>query len=632
MLQIMRTGAKSMVVKIFLFGLLACAMLGLAVIGDSSLFHSSGSHRSYVAEMDGGRIAVQEFDRAVQNEVRARGMTTEQAYLQGVPQRLLQAMVNERVMALATRDLGIQVDDTTAALEVKKILADAVKSGMSEKDALNSLLAQTGLSEKQLVNSIKSDIATNMVIHAIANNASVPQMLVDDAVKLRHEVREGVYFTITADEIGKVEPATDADLMKIYNDSKSQYMRPEYRSFAVVTLDKKALGISGTVTDEDVRAYYDQHAGEFKMPATRDVDQVVVKDEDEAKKIVAAAKATSLKQAVTDSASKAKIISNSYEKAALPGELADKVFDAKDGDVVGPLKTPLGWHVMLIGKNNAAGVQAFDKVSANIRKKLIADNGASALYDKANAIDDMISSGKSLADISAQYNLKEKDFSKVDAGGMTANGNKAVTDIPVADKILSSAFGLEQGETSQLIELPGNAGFAIVETREIMASEAEPFEKVRADILKVRNLSEERRLLDKKSAELTEKLGMGETFDKLAGDLKKKVERAAPVSRMQSTTKPGLTRDVETALFSLQKNGEAKVFPADGKILVVKLNSRKVDEAKAHADGDKKAISEMLQRNAQGSLLDQFAASMFKKYDVEVYPEVVSELYAPKAN
>ena len=106
-----------------------------------------------------------------------------------------------------------------------------------------------------------------------------------------------------------------------------------------------------TVTDADIKAYYDKNSTQYQQPASREVRHILVKSEAQAQKlhdqIQAGADFAKLAEKYTqDTASKA----DGGKFTAVEGrtvEPFDKfVFSAKTGDLSEPIKTEFGWHII----------------------------------------------------------------------------------------------------------------------------------------------------------------------------------------------------------------------------------------------------------------------------------------------
>ncbi|MBX9630103.1 MAG: peptidyl-prolyl cis-trans isomerase [Burkholderiales bacterium] len=134
-------------------------------------------------------------------------------------------------------------------------------------------------------------------------------------------------------------------------------------------------------TDADVKAAYDQNAGQFLSPKQYRLAQVFVlapPESDKAAFTKAQSKASDMaaraKVKSVDFAALAKAGSEHAESAAKGGdmgwvaeqnlipELRDAVASLKKGDVVGPIKTSAGWHVVRLEDVKEKGVRPLPEV------------------------------------------------------------------------------------------------------------------------------------------------------------------------------------------------------------------------------------------------------------------------------
>lgn len=623
MLQTMRAGKGSIVLKLLFFGLLVMAMLGLAVMDVQGMFRS-GVKQDYIAKIDGAKFTTLEFDRIVQTELQKRNIRSEEAYRMGLPQQILMREINSRLLARAARDLGLLIDDATVAVEVKRILKPLTDSGTSEQAALAHVLRIHGLSEGQLVSAIKAEIASNALIQTvIAGSDRPPEQMVKDALKYRHESRRGEYFVLTAADAGKIAEPTAENLQETYQAMTASFMQPETRSFATLVISPKALGAEANVPDTDIRAYYDAHPAEFGTTEKRTIAQVVLKTKEEADKLQAAAGGTvaGLKKAAEKESYK--VATATYARDELPGEMVEVVFNGRQGTVLALTESSFGWHVIAIEKIHPGNLKSFDAVKSEIRTRLEHQESAEAVYTKANEIDDMIASGTPLSTIAQEYGLKETVFNDVSAD------KKTDAAIPVFDKVMKNAFGLGKGEVSQLIETP-EGEFVVVETREITPAAPLPFDAVKEDVTKAWKANQRANALDAKAAALTERLRLGDNFAEIAKSMGKKVQRTEMMRRDSKPVLASLPRGFVRALFSVDKEGQTITVPGEDSLFILRLAERRIEMPKGAEKEDTEALRNLLGHSLQNDVLEQYRQSLMAKYDVKINDALLNVLYAPK--
>ncbi len=416
-----------------------------------------------------------------------------------------------------------------------------------------------------------------------------------------------------------------------YSTISSEYAVPEYRTLSIIILDKKVLGDSIKISDDRLKQYYDENGADYKTPETRVISQVVAPDEATAQVIYAAAQTSKDLQAAAKAAGgkTSYIKSVPFTEKDIAAEIGKAAFSGKAGEIMAPVQSPLGWHVLYIEKITPGTVKSFESVKADIEKELSQDKVSEALYQKANKIDDEIGGGKSLSEVAKENNIPETVLEKIDAHGAGADGKKQNGDLPVFDKLVQTGFSLKKGTASQLIETPDGA-FAIVGVKDIFPSEQQPFDKVRANVLARWTTDHALKALGTKAAQIMDRLKQGETFDKIAAEFKQSVEKTDLIQRGEASTKAKLESNLVAALFSLDKLGQATTVTEDNSVAVIRLADRKIQVPAATAKKDAADMAAVLDRALKDDLLDQFRQSLMAKYDVKINDKLMNTMYASK--
>lgn len=635
MLKQMRTGAQSAVIKFVLFGILMLATFGLVLMDYQGMFRG-GYKASTVASVDGDKISAVEFETMLQGALRRQQMSREDAWRTGYPAQYLQNEINQRILVAAVNDLGLVVSDQAAAKQIKEALAPIVKMGVSEQQALQNVLMSYGINERTFVQTQKADIGLNLLMRALTAGIEAPAQMAEDALKFHGESRRGEYFAIAAADAGKVAKPSEDDLKKHYGEIARRYMLPEYRKLAVVALDAKALlGATGEITEEQMKAWYEENKDSLAVPETRSVSQLVAQDEAAANTLFAEAVKSKDLKAVAEGPGKGKaafVPAASFTESDVPVDIAD-AFKADEGAVMAPVQTPLGWIVAKVEKVSPAGFRSYEDSKEDIRAAIAAEadnNAAEALYKRQNEIEDMIAGGKTLAEVAQAFGASETVIEKIDATGAQPGGKKFdAAGIPAFDKVLEAAFALKPNTPSQVIEAP-TGEFVLAEAREIYPAEEQAFGTVRADVEKSWRAAQEGKLLDRKAAEILDKLKLGEDFEKTAAGLGKKITRTEMIRRSDHKKAAEMEKGMFPALFSLDKTGQVTAVSGEDKTYILRLAGRETGKAAAPDKEEIEALRNQLDHSVQKDILEQFRMSLMDKYNVKIYDEVLKEIYKPE--
>jgi foldase protein PrsA len=150
-------------------------------------------------------------------------------------------------------------------------------------------------------------------------------------------------------------------------------------------LTQKVTQDATKVTDEDIQEYYEKNKRRFAQPERRDLRVVLTKTE---------AKAEQARNALNDGQPWKKVVNQySIDEASkaqaglLPAvakgqqdkALDDAVFQAKKGELEGPVKTQFGWYVFEVSKITPASQQSLEQSKDTIRNLLRSERQQKAL-------------------------------------------------------------------------------------------------------------------------------------------------------------------------------------------------------------------------------------------------------------
>ncbi len=139
---------------------------------------------------------------------------------------------------------------------------------------------------------------------------------------------------------------------------------------------KKAVSPQVKVSDADVKAYYDKNHTTFDKPEQVRARHILVADQNKAKEVLAKLKSGGswdalAKQYSTDPSTKDKGGElGFFGRGQMVPQFQDAAFGAKVGQVVGPVKSPFGYHVIQVEEKKPATKATYASVQKQIRDQL----------------------------------------------------------------------------------------------------------------------------------------------------------------------------------------------------------------------------------------------------------------------
>jgi peptidyl-prolyl cis-trans isomerase C len=183
------------------------------------------------------------------------------------------------------------------------------------------------------------------------------------------------------DELVKKEILSQEAKKKGYeNNPEYQKKVEDFKKLTLISLLlEKEIEEKAKVTDKDVKDYYESHKADMTTNNQIRASHILVKSEDEAKKILEQvkkggdfAKIAKEKSIDTGSAKNGGDL-GFFAKGQMVPEFEKVAFSLKEGEIGGPVKTQFGYHVIKVTGKKEGKVVEFDKIKDLLTQKVTAE-------------------------------------------------------------------------------------------------------------------------------------------------------------------------------------------------------------------------------------------------------------------
>lgn len=625
MLQLIRGTVGTWIVKI-LFVLLIVSF-GIWGIGD--IFRNKGPQTA-VAEIGPIKIQAAELDREFRQQInRLRPMfggqlDMEQARQLGLVDQTVDQLIQRGLFDLAAQDADLLAGDDLVRRKLQRIPGFRNERGEFEPELLRRALASNSMSEGALVAMIRDETGRQLVVGAVDAGAAVPDLMVDALYRVRNEKRLAETLTLANDKMPEPAKPDEATLTRYHEDKAVRFTAPEYRGLTVGLLTVEDFAKTIEVTDDDIKQAYDTRADEFQTPERRSFQQVLVENEDQARRIAEAARAANGDLTAAAQAEKAEVTSLGPSTEADTPEIGASVFAVEPNAIPDPFKSDLGWHVIKVTKVEPATLrtlaQVRDAVAAQVRK----DRAADTMPSLVNLVEDALAGGSTVEEAAAKYRFKLVKIDSVEAGGTKPDGSK-IADVPDLPQILQTAFNLAQGARSQVVEAADNNSF-IVRVDSVTASHLKPLAEVRDQVVAAWKADQRAQDSAKKAEEIEAQFKAGGVPDAIAKATGAVAAVTEPLARDPGRGEGKLPPQLLKALFAAQPGEVVKSATSDGWV-VARLKAI-VPADPATAKFLVEGVREAERRAVSGDLLAQFAEGLRGLYPVRVNQERINQMFS----
>lgn len=470
------------------------ALLGLAfVLSDhSGTAGGASTNAADVAVKVGSKtITVSELRAAVARDVdtyrqQQPTLDTQQFVAGGGYEATLERLIDSTAFRQFAEQQGMVVSKRAVDGLIASQPGLAGLDGKFSQEKYEQVLRQIGMTDAEVRLQTTDQILTRQLLISPIQAKQVAAALAMPYADLLLEKRSGQIGVIPATAMPTGPAPTDAELTSFYASNVGKYRQPERRIIRYATLTPATLAAQATPSDAEIAAAYRAQAPKFAAAELRTIVQVVVGDQAAANVLAAKVRAgTSIEQAARAAGLEPATIKDT-QKAAFAGqsspEIANAAFAAKAGDVVGPLRAPLGFVVAKIASVRTQAAKSLAAATPELKASLLPQKTTALLTQKRSAFDDAL--GKTSFDgLVAKNQLTAQTTAPLTASGQNVDAPATKPD-PTLTPILAAAFAASPGDQPQTVPLGQDGSFALVALDKVIPAAPRPLAQIRDAVVK----------------------------------------------------------------------------------------------------------------------------------------------------
>ncbi|TZG24942.1 peptidylprolyl isomerase [Sphingomonas montanisoli] len=598
-----------------LLGLILVAFIVTGVSTPSSL--GAGDGGTTVAKVGGKSVSSVELIRRAQNELEAQrrqqpGVDQRAFIANGGFDRVTTSLIGARAIDVWGKEAGFAISKRLVDAEIASIPAFRGVTGQFDQAAMRQILSQQRITERDLRNDIAGDLLRNQALSALAGSVMTPTKVASPYASLLVEKRLGRVAIIPLAAVADTRTPTDAEVAAFYKARIANYTQPETRVLRYALFGAEQVAAKAKPSDADIAAYYQEHSADYAARESRDLSQLIVPTQAQANAIAAKAKSGgTLADAAKASGLEAAELKD-QSKAAFAGSanaaIADAVFAAPAGGVIGPVKAPLGWYVVKVAKVGGVPAKSLAEARPEIEAALVKDKADNALADLSSTIEGAIADGASFEEVAKNNNLTVVTTPPVLATGAAPSqpGWKAPPELAA---LLKSGFEAAAEDDPTVETVVPNQRYAMLGVSRVIAPTPIPLATVRAAVGRDIVVDRTAKRAQQIATTIRDKVKKGMTLEKAVAEAGVKLPPVQPAAARQldlSRIQPDQIPAPVRALFRLSP-GKVTLAPdtRSGALFVVVLD--KIEPA------DLKMVPGLVEQtrgelaNAQtGELVEQF--------------------------
>lgn len=607
-------------------------MVPFAFFGVDYYFRGGGQQDA-VASVGGDKITQNEFADALREQQdamrRQMGRNFDPAMFDNPEVRfvLLDNLINQKLLGNKARDQRFRVSDAQLADFISQVPAFQ-EGGKFSSDRYRMFLSSQNMNPPFFEQRLRGDLITGAVQEPIASANIVAQQSAMQFLNLLEQKREVAVASVDVEPYLKDVKIDEAQVKEFYDKNPAAFQVPEQARIEYVMLTLDALTSQAAVDPADVKKQYDANAAQYTAPEERSASHILIPVKPDAKddeKAAAKKLANEVFEKAKANPAKFADLAKQYSKdpgsAQQGGDLGsfgrgsmvkpfeDAVFAAKPGDLLAPVQSDFGYHIIKVTGARPAHTQPFEQVrpqiEAELKKQKATQKFAAAQDQFQNLVyeqaDSLAATGKTL-----DLKVETTPFITRAQAQAIGLGN------PKFVEALFSPESVQSKRNTEAIEVAPNALIAgrIIEYK---PAAPRPFAEVKDEI---------RNQLQRKAAgELAQKAGQEKLAMLEAGKSDKDagITFGKPTSVGRGQFQPGLPPEVLSRVFlaNTQKlpayTGGTNERGGYSIVRVMKVETPELSD-KARVDMAASRLSEQIGRE----MLTAYVASLKAQTDVKI--------------
>lgn len=383
-----------------------------------------------------------------------------------------------------------------------------------------------GMTPEMFENSLRRDLLVQQLSSAVGEGGLVSRAIAREWASLAGESREISTIKLASSGFSaQVKPSPES-IKAFYDANRGRFEIPEQVKVEYVLLDNDALMSADPLTQKEIESAYEQRRSQFEVKEQRQASHILIalkQGANEAEKAKARTKAEDLlaqaKKAPAVFAELARKNSDDPGSAEKGGDVGlfsrgliakafeDAAFGMKPGEIVGPVESEFGYHVIRLTSVVPGKVKPLAEVRGEIEKELLKQRAGRKFAESAEQFSNLVyEQADTLKPVTERFKVAVRD------GGWVTRGGSKIPQL-AHPRVMAALFSDDVVKNRRNTEAVEVAQGTLISARVLEHKPAtlRPLEEVRPEVVQLLVQKEAASLAWKQGAERLNQLRKGET-------------------------------------------------------------------------------------------------------------------------
>lgn len=518
-----------------------------------------------------------------------------QTYGEDLPQDMaerlaLNQLINNKILLREARRMGLTVSDGELSREILALPAFQGPDGRFVGEATyRRTLQRIGLTVSDFEKSYRDQLLVNKLRDVLADNLVVTDGELEEEYRKTTERAKIRYLQLPASRFAEEAQVSDEEVAAHFEEHRESYRLPERReaAFLLVKLDQMRRNLE--IDEGELFAYYQENEESFSIDEQVRARHILLTT---AERSVEDARSQLLEikgriEGGEDFATLAQDLSEDPGSATRGGDLGffrrgqmtpefeNAAFESEPGELVGPVVTPFGVHLIRVEERRESGVRPFAEVRSQIRARLAAEQAPEEIQGRAEELAaELRQSPDPLTPERLQQMAEEAGDAVVFLQPEPLAREDSIPGVGRPAELLETVFELSPGELGEVVQLP-TGDRALAYLQEILPPRDQELEEVRDEIRSEIAGRKQQQLAVDRLAEAREALKDGNTLDDVAEELEVSPQESNEFGPQGTIQGLGYNAKVARAALSMNEGEIGGPFETASGALLFEVMERK---------------------------------------------------------
>jgi peptidyl-prolyl cis-trans isomerase D len=364
-------------------------------------------------------------------------------------------------------------------------------------DLYARILRANGMTPEQFEEDLKAEILTEKLRGLLEDGIVVTDREVEEQLRKERESASFDAIFVRTDQLLAKVSVSDDEVRSYYESHQDAFRRDEQRVIRYLQVETARLRRLLPVDDAEIESYYNEHRDEFRQGEQARARHILIKvapDAPAAEQAKAKLKAEAVAKMARSGADFAELARKHSEDAGtrdnggdlgwfgrgrMVKEFEDAVFGHKPGEIVGPVRSQFGFHIIKVEGFRPARIRPLDEVKEQVRFKLLEGRAAGEAEARARALAERIRKEKPATDEAWQA-IADEDESVILNISPPFGKEEVIPGIGKDEELTNAVFDAESGDIGGPRATP--RGWIVWQLVKVIPAGVPPLEEVRAEV------------------------------------------------------------------------------------------------------------------------------------------------------